>query len=282
VKTIIIDSNCLGYIAKYSKGGLSYGEMETGVIFGFLEAIKNLSKRFDTKEFIFCWDSKKSKRRKLYPEYKANRNINRTETEQIEDNITYRQFYDLRTLVLPKLGFKNIFIQTGYESDDLIAILVEHILRHSLVVTNDDDLLQLLNYCDIYNPRTKKIIDYGTFESLYGIAPSICPSVKALAGCISDNIKGVEGVGKAKALAFIKNKLSEGKIKDRILNSNDILKRNFPLIRLPLKGTVLPIIQKDEKFYVDNFIDIFEKYNFKSFLKKENFVQWCELFKMEQ
>ena len=255
--------------------------METGVIFGFLETIKNLSKKFSINKFIFCWDSKKSKRREIYPEYKANRNVDKTETEHIEDNIAFKQFHDLRVSILPKLGFKNIFIQTGYESDDLIAILVRKILKSAIVVTTDDDLLQLLDCCEIYNPRTKQLTTCETFESKYGVHPSMWPHIKSLAGCTSDNIKGIEGVGIIKALTFVEGKLPSGKIRDRILDSTGILKRNIPLIKLPLEGTVLPIIQGDEKFYIDNFIDVFEKYNFRSFLKKESFVQWRKLFRME-
>ena len=288
MKTLVIDANCIAHIAKHSKKDLTYGEMETGVIFGFLEQIKILANKFNTNKFIFCWDSKKSKRKELYPDYKRHRHKDKTEIEQIEDNIAFKQFYDLRTAVLPKLGFKNIYIQTGYEADDLIAVTVkENRGSHNgefdfIVVTNDDDLLQLLDHCDIYNPKTKKLESIATFSEEYGIPPNMWSAIKSLAGCTSDNVKGVEGVGIVKAIAYVTKKLKKGKIYDRIINEGPtISKRNAPLVHLPMAGTIIITPIENEVFNILDFIDVFEKYGLKSFLKKETLDQWRKLFNME-
>ncbi len=282
MKTLLIDSNCLAHIAKHSKKDLTYGEMETGVVFGFLEQIKILANKFNTNKFIFCWDSKKSKRKELYPDYKRHRHKEKTEIEQIEDNIAFKQFYDLRTTILPKLGFKNIYIQTGYEADDLIASIVKKNKEEYIVVTNDDDLLQLLNFCDIYNPKTKKIETTRTFTEEYGIDPLIWSGIKSLAGCTSDNVKGVEGVGIVKAIAYVLRNITKGKIYDRIQKDGPTISaRNAPLVHLPMVGTVIITPKEDEHFHVLDFIDAFEKYGFKSFLKKESLDQWKRLFNME-
>ena len=70
---IIVDCNNLGFMAHYSAGELSVGDIRTGAIFGFLRSIFLMADRFETSQFIFCWDSKKSFRKKFYPEYKARR-----------------------------------------------------------------------------------------------------------------------------------------------------------------------------------------------------------------
>ncbi len=282
MKTLVIDSNCIAHLAKHSKKSLTYGEMETGIIFGFLEQIKILANKFNTNKFIFCWDSKKSKRKELYPDYKRHRHKEKTEIEQIEDNIAFKQFYDLRTSILPKLGFKNICIQTGYEADDLIASIVKKNKEDYIVVTNDDDLLQLLDHCDIYNPKTKKLESIATFSEEYGITPNMWSSIKSIAGCTSDNVKGVEGVGIVKAIAYVTKKLNKGKIYDRIINEGPIIsKRNAPLVHLPMAGTIIITPVENEVFNVLDFIDVFEKYGLRSFLKQETLKQWRKLFSME-
>lgn len=286
---IIVDSNGLCWIAKYAQKGLSYGDMETGIMFGFLSQIKKIAKDFNTNKFIFSWDSKKSIRRSLYPQYKQHRRekqAERTPQEVIEDNMAFYQFYLLRTKVLPQLGFRNIFIRTGFESDDIIASLVidpPEPLQSSknIVVTTDDDLLQLLNRCDIYNPRTHETTTKDKFKEKYGLNPLDWPLVKQLAGCDSDNVEGVPGVGEIKAMQYVKKQMKPGKILGRIVKEGEaIIKRNAPLVCLPLIGTKPPegfnIVE--DTFNVDNFLDVFEKYGFQSFIK--DLDVWRRTFNM--
>ncbi len=281
MKILVIDANCLAHLAKHSKKGLTYGEMETGVIFGFLEQIKILANKFKTNKFIFCWDSKKSKRKELYPEYKSHRHKDKTELERIEDNLAFKQFYDLRTSILPKLGFKNIYIQTGYEADDLIASIVKKNKEDYIVVSTDDDLLQLLDYCNIYNPKTKKLENIATFTEEYGITPDMWSGIKSIAGCTSDNVKGVEGVGIIKAIAYVTKKLNKGKIYDRIINEGPIIsKRNSNLVHLPMVGTIIITPIENEIFNILDFIDIFTRFGLQSFLRQEVLKQWKNLFHM--
>jgi len=77
---IIIDSNYVAYAQKFAlSSGLTYRGGRTEIIFGFLKTVFNMSRKFETERFIFCWDSKDSLRKELYPEYKANRRQNLTE-----------------------------------------------------------------------------------------------------------------------------------------------------------------------------------------------------------
>ena len=54
MKVIIVDSNALAYRAKYSMRGLSYEQMETGVVFGFMGEIIRLARMFETNKFAFA------------------------------------------------------------------------------------------------------------------------------------------------------------------------------------------------------------------------------------
>ena len=95
---LILDCNYLAHRAKHVFGDLSHEGSMTGVIYGFLKDLLILSERFNTQRFIFCWDSKSSKREKIYPLYKANRKaIEYTKEEQEFYKAFQNQMYLLRT-----------------------------------------------------------------------------------------------------------------------------------------------------------------------------------------
>jgi 5'-3' exonuclease len=119
---ILIDSNSICHAAKHSMGDLSYEERKVGVIFGFLLQLLSLSKLLKSNRFVFIWDSRKSLREQIFPDYKYKRkNKEKTKEEKEMDDIAYAQFNILRTEIIPALGFQNNFMFDGYEADDLIA-----------------------------------------------------------------------------------------------------------------------------------------------------------------
>ena len=280
-KTLIIDCNNLCYSSFYTFWKLSYEEKKTGVVFGFLQRILFLADKFDTNQFVFCWDSRKSFRKLIYPEYKANRRKDLTEQEEIDYALAFKQFDALREKVLPGLGFSNIFQQNGYEADDLIAEVVLHTDGEFIVVSTDKDLYQLLHKCNIYNQRVKKIFTHEDFQELYNIHCSDWVRIKSLMGDSGDNIPGILGVGIVKATQHIKNELSEGKIKDRILSeeSIELTLRNLKLVELPYPGIKkIKMTRKEDEFDKFKFIDTFVDYGFESFLRKDTLNKWVDLF----
>src|SRR3990172_1202711 len=155
---LIIDSNFICYKSMIAMKGLSWDEHATGVIFGFLREISSLADKFESPRFVFAWDSRKSFRRNVYPEYKKRPKIEDPEMEDLF-NSGRPQFDEIRLKVLPRLGFKNNFIQVGLEADDIMARIVqEHSGKLPLedricIVSSDEDLYQLLhNTISIYNP----------------------------------------------------------------------------------------------------------------------------------
>lgn len=283
-KILIIDCNNLAYSSFYTFGNLSYQEKKTGVIFGFIQKVISLAKKFETKNFIFCWDSKKSYRKLIYPEYKANRRKDLTEQEKADLQLAFEQFTELRTKTLLEMGFNNNLMQTGYEADDLIAkIVIENCNQSFWIVSTDQDMYQLLDKAAMYNHKTKKKILYKDIVSKYSATPSLWAEVKAVAGCDSDNVKGIKGVGEMTAIKYLQDRLLEGKIKDRIESKEGqrIIERNRQLVYLPFQGRKkLNTKLKEDSLKKDKFIEVFMRYGFESLLKKEAVENWAKLFNL--
>ena len=192
---LVIDCNNLAYRAFYTTGVL-----DLGIVYGFMNQILTLAKDLKSSRFIFCWDSKKNFRKDIMPTYKGNRQEKDEQTKK-ELEKAFDQFKMLRTEVLPNLGFANVFVQPGYEADDLIAHVVQRFPDKYIIVSGDEDLYQLLGEdrfisTMIYQPIKKNLVTTKSFYEKYGIDPVAWSTVKALAGCTSDNVEGIKGVGK--------------------------------------------------------------------------------------
>ena len=154
---IIVDGDNIGWIAAYSQGELSVEDQLTGTIFGFLRMMFSIADRFETNQFIFCWDSRKNFRKRIYPEYKQKRHAKElTEEEERIKAEVRRQFIDLRKYVRPKLGFSNIVRKIGYEADDLIYAFCKTHREPTVIVSSDGDLLQIpynFRHVSVHNPQ---------------------------------------------------------------------------------------------------------------------------------
>lgn len=259
-------------MAHFTSGGLSYEEKKTGALFGFLRQVFKLVDDFETHKIVFCWDSRKSYRKKIYPQYKE-RNEKLTDEELQDKKQFYSQITKLRQKVIPALGFKNSFITTGLEADDIIADLVMGSCNGGTVVSTDGDLWQLLNYCTIYNPRRKARFSKKEFENLWGINPTDWVKVKEIAGCggngQGDNVQGIVGIKEITAAKYIRGELPNGKIKNKIESKEGkkIITTNSPLVKLPFQSLNLKV-DFNENFDLKDWIDVFREYNFKSFMNK--------------
>lgn len=251
-------------------------------MFGFLKQILSLSKKFETNKFIFTWDSRKSFRKDIYPTYKENRRKEQTPEEEQLYKIAFKQFHELRMKVLPKLGFKNNFIQTGLEADDIIAVVTQNHTNEFIIISADHDLYQLLTpTVSMYSNKGKKLTTDLSFTEEYGVTPKEWAFVKQIAGCSTDNVKGVETIGEKRAISFIKDTLKhESKWYNTIIKSNEIIERNEALVKLPFEGTKTPEIVIDETFFFANFIEITDEYVFKSMQQVETSNQWITQFEM--
>jgi hypothetical protein len=161
-----------------------------------------------------------------------------------------KQIKHLRSTLLPELGYRNILCEKGYEADDLIASVVDNLGEghEAIVVARDGDYYQLLGpRCIIWNPSKGKAVTAKSFIKEYGISPSQWADVKALAGCGTDDVEGICGIGEKTAAAFLAGKLKPTSAKHRlIVRNHKIWKLNLPLVRLPFEGTPVVKLRKDK------------------------------------
>jgi len=253
-KWLILDCNYLCHRAKWTTGGLSYENTPTGVIYGFLKSITHFQEYFNTPHVIFCWDSKYSKREEIFPAYKSNRKNKYKDMN--EDEIKFekefrQQMIMLRKKYLPTIGYKNVFVQRGYEADDIIASICFNLpmLDEAVIVSSDQDLYQLINpQVSFYNPVKGKVLTLQGFKKKYGIEPHLWGEVKVIAGCNTDGVPGIKGVGEKTAIKYLKKELKKTSQAYQIISTADfsLIRRNKKLVVLPFKGTKNFRLQKDE------------------------------------
>lgn len=252
-KYLILDCPYLCHRAKYSTGSLTYGGNATGVIYGLLKSLSGFQDLFNTSNFVFCWDSNTSKRKEIYPEYKANRNKKEYTDEEIEFDRAFRkQMKKLRTTYLPMIGFRNVFIQRGYESDDIMASIAQYLNEkdEAVIITSDKDLYQCIrSNVSFYNPQKGKILTLQGFKKQYGIHPVKWAMIKSIAGCTTDNVKGIKRVGEKTAIKYLTGNLKVTlKIYTEILCKKGlkISSENMQLVELPMEGTNVFKLRKDK------------------------------------
>lgn len=278
----IVDSNYLCYKAMFAMTGteLSVDEIDTEVIFVFCKQLLKIARSFPIKKWAFAWDSRRSYRKKMYPEYKDNRRKKKSPEMEMLLEVAFPQFKQIRTELLPSLGFKNNFIYTGLEADDIIAKICEKYPDTGiLIISSDNDLYQLLKpKVSMYN--MKSLYTSKEFRHRYNISPDKWGMVKAIAGCSTDNVKGVAGVGATKAIKYLKGEMPERyKAFQNIKASKQIIERNKKLVILPFSTSFTVTLDKDNLKTYD-FIKTFEHYKFKSFLNHKSLGSWEHTFNL--
>ena len=221
--------------------------IHVGGIVGFLKSIGYTINMIRPTRTIVVFDGKggSSRRRKIYPEYKAKRKtkyrVNRSydfaspEDEKQNMIMQLQRIVEyLETLPITVLSYDNI------EADDTIGYLCRQVLTESqiTVMSTDKDFLQLANgRIKIWSPTKKKMYDESAVLDEYGISSHNLIWYRVLDGDKSDNIKGVKGLG----LKTIQKKLpflSENRIVniDEVINklpeSKDVIELNYKLIQL--------------------------------------------------
>lgn len=239
---LVIDGDYIAHRAFYTTGGLEYGGNPTGVVYGFLMAVKNLTQQFQTVNVAFAFDGGKSLRRQACPTYKESRRELSLDKQEQRRQLK-QQIRQIREEVLPDSGYRNVFIQVGYEGDDVIAVLAKELLTRDkvVIVSADRDLYQLLEGDRVvqYNPRSKvTYTERDLAKEFYGLAPQQWHVVKAIAGCDGDDVKGIKSVGEGTAAKYLRGQLKESHKTYKLIEENidGLVKGNLPLVKLPWPG----------------------------------------------
>jgi len=221
-----------------------------GGIVGFLKSIGYTINMFRPTRCIIIWDGKggSSRRRKMYPEYKAKRKTNirlnraydfeTIEEEranmirQIQRTIEYLDF-----LPITMLSIDNV------EADDIIAYASKQVLTDSKVtiMSSDKDFLQLVDdRISVWSPTKKKLYRPENVFEEYGIPSHNLLMYRIFDGDKSDNINGIRGYGLKtvlKKLPFLQED-KQYSVDDAITESSELeehrelMERNFDLMQL--------------------------------------------------
>lgn len=275
---MVVDSHSIGHALKSMRNirRLIADGNNTGVIYSFIRKVISLARTHNPDDIVFTWDGGRKVRRDIFEDYSNKKRAEKTPEEKVIDNCAFDQFNTLRTEVLPMLGFENNFLVKHYEADDIIASIVYgYSDKHDItMITNDKDMLQLLDdNVYMYNHVKKELITKDNFVEEYGIQPEDWAMVKAIAGCRTDEVPGVERVGEVTAIKFIKGELKDTtQAFKNIVNSYPIIERNTKLVVLPFYGTPCFDIELHERRSLRNFIEMCEKFAFKSLLNGKTFA----------
>jgi 5'-3' exonuclease len=223
-------------------GHLSFQDIKTGVIFGFLKEVLSLKDEFGSDRVVFCFESGLNKRKELFPEYKLKRHSRELDETELQVLGEFKhQLKVLRQDHLPRIGFSNVFTQRGYESDDIIASITQQLPedQDAIIISSDGDLLQLLRpNVMMYNPGKKKAVTLQSFSKETGLEPWEWAKVKAIGGCKTDEVPGIPGVGEKTAIKYILGKLKPDSAAYKAIKANkEIITRNRKLVELPFEGT---------------------------------------------
>jgi 5'-3' exonuclease len=285
---IVIDANYLCWRAFHTTGQLSFGEKPTGVIFGFLKAVREMQKLFGQR-VVFAFDHGKNIRLEKLPGYKSTRKAMRKKMSE-EDKEKHlkmqKQIELLKTKYLRQVGYRNVFYQEGYEADDIIASVVLNSIPKTdtiVIVSADKDLYQLIrkDRITIYNPHRMVRMNGELFTKTYDLLnPRHWVGVKAIAGCSTDDIPGVPHVGEKTAIKILKL-LEECAKTPRVLTSGEShmlaknvefrnrTKRNMKLVRLPYPGCKTFQLWKD-KVTSDKWNELMKNLGMKSLIGKDD------------
>jgi len=279
---IVVDSNYLGHRAKHAMRGLAHGGADTGVVFGFMNDILSLAQRYRSVYFAFCWDSIHSYRKLKHPWYKQSRGgASKSPEDRALDDAAFHQFKLLQLEVLPDIGFSNVLIQPGLEGDDLMAQIVTGGLGEYVIVAADEDLYQLLApNVRIWNPSKRAEYTEMDFREEWQLRPRDWVRVKAIAGCSSDEVPGVAGVGNKTAAKYLRGILKKDSKAYKDITSEDgrkIEERNLELVRLPYPKTS-PISMKADQLSMAEFMAVCEEFGFNSFLAEDKLNEWEDFF----
>lgn len=286
-KLVLIDGKSVFYRGYYAMGALSLSDgTPTGGVYGFAAIAMEIVRKLDPTKVVVAWDSKTSvsKRRELYPEYKAGR---------VKPGDDFYTQIPLLEELIKDLGWNFVEID-NYEADDIIGTLSrqadETIGKDGLceyetyIISSDLDMLQIVDE----NTHMWRIlkgfsnieqIDIAEIEKKYGIKKSQFLDLKALKGDSSDNIPGVPGIGEKTAAKLLNDygdldniynnidKIS-GSTKTKLENGKDSAYLSKKLAKIMFDAPVDLEKLPDFEFNPDQTISGLKKLSFNSLIRR--------------
>lgn len=284
MKWVLIDLSFLAHRARHAVGNLDHEDIPTGVMYGFFEQLYSIctSPVISSNKIAIFADSRKSYRTREYSEYKKKRREQRTPEEQKQLQIMYDQINKLKNKILPRIGIP-VYKQVGLESDDLIAMAAKKLTKEEkegIVITSDGDLYQCITpYVKWYDPQRQLLMTEKSFEEKYDLLPNEWAIVKSIAGCSSDCVPGLKGIGEKGAIKYITGKMPEHHKQFKIIQSSvsEIAKWSR-LVKLPHIKTESFTLKKP-KYNSTVFFSFCKHFGIMSYLKDKKKERWIKFFK---
>jgi len=249
-KVLIIDGlntfiRCFSAIPTLNDDGAHVG----GIV-GFLRSVGYAIRTIRPTRTVIVFDGKggSNRRKKVFPQYKAGRNmserLNRSYDFNNKEDEHESMIMQLTRVIdyLDYLPVTTITIQ-NIEADDTMAYLTKQVMKTSKIVlmSTDKDFLQLVNHrVSVWSPTKKKMYDPPKVLEDYGIPSHNFAVYRSIDGDKSDNINGVRGWGlktiQKKIPLLLEDKILtiEDVIKEdeKLKENEEILKRNYLLMQL--------------------------------------------------
>lgn len=264
--TLLIDGNNLLKIASVDHKMNDDGK-EYGIVLTSLRMIGDILRKKDFDYCVAAYDGEGSGvlRWQLYKDYKANRdknyelhNPNKTEYDKYLENFAKKVISHSRAMAdkenendsfaRQKLILQNILDELcirqyefeNVEGDDIISYYVKNkkLDEKIVIVSSDKDITQLISDTVIvYNPRTKRFITRENAVDEIGVIPENVVLEKMICGDVSDNIKGVKGVGNDTLAKLFPNiKTEKLDLKAVMERSRELLEERKQQKKKPLKS----------------------------------------------
>ncbi len=201
---LLFDGNALVHRAFHALPPLTQsrtGEM-VNAVYGFASTLLKVVADFKPTYWAIAFDRPTPTfRHEMFEEYKAQRPATPEELKS--------QLKKVRQLV--EAFHIPVFEIDGFEADDVLGTLSRQADEQgieTIIVTGDNDMLQaVLPRVKALAPRRgfadTVLYDEEAVKQKYGIKPEQLADLKALAGDVSDNIRGVPGIGEKTAAKLL-------------------------------------------------------------------------------
>ena len=207
-RLFLIDGHALAYRTYFALTGVGDGSRwmtksgePTAGTYGFTSVLLSLLEQENPEYLAVSFDTGKTFRDDMYPEYKATR-------DKMPDDL--RLQIERIKEVVSAFGIP-ILQAEGYEADDVLGTVAKQASKEGvtvIILTGDRDLLQLAEediYIRLSGQKLSDAKDYGVaeVEERYQLSPSQLIDYKAIVGDTSDNIPGIRGVGDKTAVKLL-------------------------------------------------------------------------------
>ncbi len=269
----VVDAHSLIYQTFHAMSEMSGpAGQPIGALFGFIRDLIELTRSRKVDYLICAFDAKgPTFRHEEYPDYKIDR-------EAMPDDL--RPQIDAIHRWLDALGIMQVEAP-GFEADDILATIAHQAVElgaDCVLVTNDKDARQLISdQVRLLLVRKSRLLDREAVVDDWGIAPEQVVDMQALWGDPSDNIPGVEGIGKKTASELLQKygsiegiyehigQINGPKRRERLRAGRDLVELSRRLVRL---RTDVPIAINWEEARVgpldrDAIVELCREYGFR-------------------